>query len=109
MNPLARARAAVEAACGLLVTATPEALGKSAQVLRDACALEDAVRESAGPEALGEIEELRASVCRASILLSRAYAYHLRWLTLISQAASGYRADGAPAAAQLQAGICFRA
>jgi hypothetical protein len=109
MNPVGLARAAVKAVCGLLVTATPEALEKSAQLLRDACALESAVRESAGLETLGEIRELRASVCRASILLARAYAYHLRWRALISQAAAGYRADGAPAPTQFQASICFRA
>jgi hypothetical protein len=109
MNPVAVATAAVEEASRLLVKSSPEALERSAELFREVYGLEEDIRKYAGPDALEQARKLRASICRASILLARAHAYHFRWRTLASLANGGYQADGAPSAGQFHPAICFRA
>ena len=109
MNPLDVATVAIEEACRLLVKSSPEALERSAELLREAYDLKGEIRRYAGPDAFGQARQMRASICRAAILLARAHAYHLRWRALVSLANGGYQADGAPAAGQFHSAICFRA
>ena len=109
MSPLAVATATVEIACRFLVESSPKALERSAELLQEAYGLESEIRKNAGPDALEQARKLRASIRRASILLARAYAYHVRWRALALLANGGYLADGTPAAGQFHSSICYRA
>jgi hypothetical protein len=102
---LAAARAAVDKACQLLLTPTPQQMDRSSRLLESAVAHICAFQEStptfphlqARAEALAETQSLKISIGRAKRLLESAGAFYANWIRCLAALCGGYTNHGQPA------------
>ena len=99
---LAAARVAVDEACQLLLSPTPEQMDHCARLLETGVAELRAFRTSinASPpraEALAETRSLESSIGRAKRLLESAGAFYANWIRCLAALCGGYTNQGQPA------------
>lgn len=100
---LAAARAAVDDACQLLLSPTPEQMDRCGRQLQSAIAELQAFCKSlpACPqpraETLAQTRSLENSIGRAKRLLKSAGAFYANWLRCLAALCAGYTAQGQPA------------
>jgi len=109
---LAAARTALDRACQLLVSPTPEHI--------DGCArlLETAISEVSSPklppnaasrqDALGQARLLKRSIGRTARLLDGAALYHANWISCLGALSAGYTPLGQPANVERHARLLAR-
>jgi hypothetical protein len=97
---LAAARNAVDDACQLLLSPTPQQLDDCSRLLQSAisevCGVREGVRTPT--DALRQVRLLRASIGRAARLLESAASFHAHWIRCLGALCAGYTGQGQPAA-----------
>jgi hypothetical protein len=102
---LAAARVAVDDACQLLISPTPEQMDRCARLLESAAAelrsflqsLRASNHIQTRAEELAETRSLVSSILRARRLLESAGAFYANWLRCLAALCGGYTGHGQPA------------
>lgn len=102
---LAAARTAVDTACHLLLSPTPEQMDGCAHLLESAVTELRAFRTSIAAsqhidgktEALNETRSLQSSIGRVKQLLENAGAFYANWIRCLAALCGGYTDRGQPA------------
>jgi len=103
---LASARAAVDRACHLLLSPTPEQMDRCARLFENAISEINEFRSpgtlldprNAAPrqEAVAQVRLLNRSLGRAARLLEGAALYHANWIRCLGALSAGYTPQGQP-------------
>jgi hypothetical protein len=112
VEKLRAARAEVEQACTLLLSPSPDTLGRCMGVFERAChAIGESRRELPGmrgdPVALAEAHRLRFAVRHAGKLLETAQEFHTRWNHILGAMTGGYTQSGDPAPVIRRGQVCL--
>ena len=96
---LAAARAQVDRACHLLLSPTPQALDRCAQLLASALSELTACQGDSAPasRARTEAQRLHRSIGHTRRLLEGAAAFHQNWIRWLGALCAGYTRHGEPA------------
>jgi hypothetical protein len=109
---LAAARSAVDRACQLLLSPTPQQMDACSQLIQAAISdLSESpnlevpslpagpqIRPASHPDELHQARLLKASIGRAARLLESAAAFHAGWIRCLGALCAGYTGQGQPAA-----------
>ena len=103
---MAAARTAVDRACQLLLSPTPEQMDRCTHLLEKAVSELNSIPDgtqltgASKAKALLETHRLASSLHRARRLLESAVAFHANWIRCLAALCSGYTSQGQPAALQ---------